>query len=144
MAEIRNINEGWQSEQTQRDGLWQYRELSGEKLGVRIERIEPGGTSSVHHFHTVEEEHVLIMSGNLTLVLGGDEQVLEEGDHVWFAGGEPTAHHLRNDTKETAQILVFGERCQEDVVVYPENKVMLIKALDRQLVTYRPFQLDQT
>ncbi len=137
MTRIRNISEGWKSEETQREGLWKYRDLSGDHLGVRIEEIEPGATTSVHHYHTTEEEHVLLMEGELTLVLGDEDSKLKQGDHVWFPAGEQEAHHFRNDADQSAKVLVFGERRQDDVVVYPEKQVMLVKALGRKFVTYR-------
>lgn len=112
-------------------------DLSGSHLGVRIEELPPGGTSSIHHYHTLEEEHVLVLSGTATLYLGSSTQELRTGDHICFAPGEPEAHHIENTSEAVFKFLVFGERLPGDVVVYPGGPVMLVKALGRRLFEYR-------
>lgn len=118
-------------------------DLSGAHLGVRIEEADAGGTSSYHHFHTAEEEHVLVLKGTGTLHLGDEHIDLAEGDHVWFPAGEETPHHLENTSTEPFRYLVFGERKQDDVVFYPESSVVLVKsAKGFQLYNYEKRQAD--
>ena len=132
-----NINDSeFEETALQRGGTWRRLDLSGEHLGVRIEELAPGGTSSFHHYHSLEEEHVLVLSGTATLHLGSDEHDLREGDHVWFAAGEETAHHIENRGAGNFRFLVFGERKQGDVVFYPNGPVMMVKALNGALFTY--------
>lgn len=138
---ISNINEAvWEEGENSRGETWKSIDLSGERLGVRIEEIRPGGTSSVHHFHTLEEEHVLVLEGSATLTLGSERHALKAGDHVWFAAGKEEAHHIENTTIEPFKFLVFGERNPQDVVIYPEEQVMMIKALGWKQFTYRPLK----
>jgi len=111
-------------------------DLSGQHLGVRIEDLPPGGTSSYHHYHTLEEEHVLVLSGAATLHLGDEEHPLGQGDHVCFLAGEPTPHHIENHGPERFRFLVFGERTPGDTVFYPNSQVMLVKALGNALFSY--------
>ena len=111
-------------------------DLSGAHLGVRIEELPPGGTSSIHHYHTLEEEHVLVLEGSATLHLGSDQHELRDGDHVWFAAGEPVAHHIENRSSGKFKFLVFGERNPADTVFYPNGPVMMVKALGGMLFTY--------
>ena len=120
---------------------WKSLDLSGKHLGVRIEEIPPGGTSSIHHYHTLEEEHVLVLEGAATLILGSEEQALKKGDHVWFAAGKEVAHHIENRSDGNFKYLVFGERNEGDIVYYPDARVMMVKAPERQLFTYRPFAM---
>lgn len=116
-------------EKTSQGSLWRYLDLSGEHLGVRVEELSPGDTSSYHHFHTLEEEHVLALEGQATLHLGSEHRELTAGDHVWFKAGEELPHHIENDSSAPFRFLVFGERLNGDVVVYPEGPVMMVKAL---------------
>lgn len=126
---IKNIYEAeWEQRDTPR-GVWRYLDISGDHLGLRIETLEQGDTSSIHHYHTLEEEHVIILEGTATLVLGADEHAVRRGDHVCFKAGEELAHHLRNDTSDPCTFLVIGERERGDVVVYPEKQVATVKAL---------------
>ena len=117
---------------------WRYVDLSGEHLGVRIEAMAPGESSSEHHYHSMEEEHVLIMEGAATLVLGEAETALKPGDHVWFPAGREVPHHIENRSDADVKYLVFGERCAGDVVFYPKHQVMTVKGLGWKRLTYRP------
>ena len=53
-------------------------------------------TSSEHHFHTTEEEHVVVLAGEATLVSGEERYAVREGQHMWFRAGDETPHHLVN------------------------------------------------
>lgn len=114
---------------TPKGGTWRYLDLSGQHLGVRIEELATGETSSTHHFHTLEEEHVVVLEGGATLILGAEEHPLRKGDHVWFAAGEQVAHHIENRTDAPVRYLVFGERNEGDIDFYPDRRVMMVKAL---------------
>lgn len=139
-AKITNIQgaEYEEGESTRGEPAWRYLDLSGSHLGVRIEEISPGGTSSFHHYHTTEEEHVLVLNGQASLFLGEEQAPLAEGDHLCFPAGEPMAHHIENTSDTPFRFLVFGERKQDDVVFYPDAGVMLVKSADGpKQYTYR-------
>jgi uncharacterized cupin superfamily protein len=107
---------------------WRCLDLSGDHLGVRIEELPPGSTSSYHHYHTAEEEHVLVIEGIATLHLGHEAVAIRKGDHVLFPAGAEVAHHIENSSPDTVTYLVFGERKQDDVVMYPQNSIALVKS----------------
>lgn len=127
----------WISQQ-HRDHTYRYKELSGKSLGARLEELPPGQSSSYHHYHTSEEEHVFMLSGEATLVFGEQEKSVATGDHLWFAAGEEIAHHLENRSADVCTYLVYGERKSDDVVVYPEAQIMMVKALGKKQFTFRP------
>jgi len=76
-------------------------------------------------------------------VLGEQHISLTAGDHIWFAAGKEEAHHIENSSDAPFQFLVFGERNPQNVVVYPDNKVMMVKGLGFRQVTYRPVIEDE-
>jgi uncharacterized cupin superfamily protein len=119
----------WEMKETPRGGIWKYLDISGEHLGLRLEELAPGATSSIHHFHTLEEEHVIVLEGEASLVLGGEEHRVTRGDHVWFKAGEEVGHHIVNRSDRPFKFLVIGERKEGDVVFYPEAGVATVKAL---------------
>lgn len=138
MPEITNIFEGeWKQEPNARGETWKHLDLPCERLGVRLEELAPGGSSSVHHFHTAEEEHVIVLEGTATLMLDSGNVALKRGDHVCFVAGSNEAHHIENTSGQSFRFLVFGERNPNDVVVYPEHQVMVVKGLGFQQMTYR-------
>ncbi len=135
---IINIDSDRYTKQENRDGeLWRQLDLSGEHLGVRIEELNPGGTSSYNHFHTLEEEHVLIISGSAAMHFGEKEIPLSKGDHVWFRAGEEIPHYLQNNSNNVLKYLVFGERKEGDVLFYPDAEVVLVKALENMQLKYK-------
>lgn len=107
---------------------WRCLDLSGEHLGVRVEELQAGSNSSYHHYHTSEEEHVLVLKGVATLHYGDKTVQIKKGDHVFFEAGEEIAHHIENTSDEPLTYLVFGERKQDDVVIYPESSIALVKS----------------
>ena len=142
---VTNIHRGaFVTEASPRSERWTHLDLDSARLGVRVEILEPGEHSSYHHWHTQEEEHVLVLEGTVTLVLGPEdareELELGSGDHVCFHAGDETAHHLENRSDAPARVLVFGERLASDVVVYPDHQVMMVKAMDFAQFTYRPLE----
>ena len=107
---------------------WRCLDLSGDHLGVRIEELPPGSNSSYHHYHTAEEEHVLVIAGAATLHLGDEAVEIRKGDHVLFSAGEEVAHHIENSSPDPFTYLVFGERKQHDVAMYPQSSIALVKS----------------
>ncbi len=122
---------------------WRCLDLSGEHLGVRIEELQPGSNSSYHHYHTAEEEHVLVLDGNGTLHLGAEAIDINPGDHIAFPAGDEVAHHIENTSTEPLRYLVFGERKQDDVVMYPQSSIALVKsARGHRWYTYEEYNTD--
>ena len=131
MAKAKNIYESkWEEKSKPQGGTWNYLDISGEHLGLRLEELAPGDTSSIHHYHTLEEEHVIALDGDATLVLGSEEHSLKRGDHVWFKAGDEVGHHIVNNSSAPFTFLVIGERKRGDVCFYPDQGVANNKALN--------------
>ncbi len=141
MAKAKNIYESkWEEKSTQRGETLKYFDISGEHLGLRLEELAPGDTSSIHHYHTLEEEHVIALDGDATLVLGSEEHSLKRGDHVWFKAGDEVGHHIVNNSSAPFTFLVIGERKRGDVCFYPDQGVATIKALNSG---WKQFNIEQ-
>src|SRR5687767_8148620 len=54
------------------------------KLGVNLTTLSPGKESSMRHHHTLEDEMVFVLEGELTLVTDGGEQTLTAGTCAGF------------------------------------------------------------
>ncbi len=140
MVKIKNIYESEWEEQATARGKWRFLDLSGDHLGLRLETLQAGDSSSIHHYHTREEEHVIALEGNATLVLGSTERALKRGDHVWFKAGDEVGHHIVNNTSAPFTFLVIGERARGDVCIYPDEGVANIKALNSG---WKQFNIEQ-
>jgi uncharacterized cupin superfamily protein len=94
------------------------------KVGFAIEILMPGQKSAAAHWHTLEEEHVYIIEGTLTVRVGEARHIMIAGDYIRFPAGEPTEHVLFNHGQEPCKYIIVGEKNEHDICYYPDsNKV---------------------
>ncbi|WP_203291701.1 cupin domain-containing protein [Maricaulis parjimensis] len=91
-----------------------------EQFGVNLVRLEPGAWSSQRHWHTDEDEFVIIQSGEAVLVTEEGETVMQAGDFAGFPAGVEDGHHLINKSEADCVFLVVGGRSDSDACDYPD------------------------
>jgi uncharacterized cupin superfamily protein len=89
-------------------------------FGVNLLRLPPGTWSSQRHWHTVEDEFVYVLEGELTLVTDAGEEILRVGDCAGFKAGVCDGHHLQNRTDKDAVAIEIGSRKAEDEGEYSD------------------------
>src|SRR5438477_7552526 len=72
--------------------------LGLENFGVNLVRLDAGARSSLRHWHSRQDEFVMVLEGEVTLVTNGGEQVLRAGCCAGFPAGSPDGHQLINRT----------------------------------------------
>ncbi len=98
-------------------GLTQY--------GVNIVRLEPGGLSSLRHYHMQQDEFLLMLSGACILIDDQGEHGMLPGDCAAFPAGEANGHHLKNTTDAPATFLVVGTRTPTETAYYSDIDMMV-------------------
>jgi uncharacterized cupin superfamily protein len=93
----------------------------GSQISVAMEVLPPGKQANQLHYHMLEEEHVFVLEGSLTLQLGTKTYELSAGHYVCFPAGQKVGHALTNRTTEACRYLVFGNPQPNDVVIFPES-----------------------
>jgi len=78
------------------------------EFGVNLTRLAPGAWSSQRHWHTHEDEFVMVLEGELALVTDAGEEILRAGDCAAFKAGDPDGHHLINRSDRVAVVLEVG------------------------------------
>jgi uncharacterized cupin superfamily protein len=96
------------------------------RFGVNLVSLGAGGQSALRHWHTLEDEFVYVLSGELTLVTDAGEQTLTAGMCVGYPAGNGDAHHLINRSRAPATYLEVGNREEADEVFYPDDDLALI------------------
>ncbi|WP_394205061.1 cupin domain-containing protein [Shewanella waksmanii] len=134
-SKIININdvcwESWQHTDKYASSQKHIGDAAGcEKIGVTMEKLSPGKTSSVAHYHTKEEEHLYAIEGQATLLIDGEPHLFKKGDYICFTANSAISHTLRNDFDSDFVFMVIGNRDQHDVVVYPENNKVQVRSID--------------
>ena len=98
------------------------------KIGVALEELPAGKQTCPAHYHTIEEEHVFVLSGALTVRIGKERYVMQAGDYVRFPAGATDEHCLFNHTDAVCSYLIIGDRSTDDVCVYPDSGKIMVRA----------------
>ena len=116
-----------------------YKHLSlaalGERyhVGVALEELAPGKQSAPFHYHFLEEEHVYLLEGTLTVRIGPETFEMKPGGYVCFPAGQRAGHCLINNSSALCRYVIVGERNPNEVSVYPESNKILPRQLGRLL-----------
>ncbi|MBB6093970.1 putative cupin superfamily protein [Povalibacter uvarum] len=88
------------------------------QFGVNLLTLPPGAWSSQRHWHTIEDEFVFVLDGEVVLVTDAGEDLLSAGDCAGFPAGAPDGHHLQNRSARSATVLEVGTRRPADDEVF--------------------------
>ena len=66
------------------------------QFGINLITIQPGGKSSLRHWHAHEDEFVYVTQGELVLVQDRSEILMGPGAMAAFKAGDPDGHHFIN------------------------------------------------
>lgn len=89
-------------------------------FGINHVTMAPGAISALFHRHTVQDEWIYVLSGEIVLVHDQGETLLTGGMCAGFPAGG-TAHQLVNRSAQEASYLEVGDRRPGDGVAYPRD-----------------------
>lgn len=95
--------------------------LGFKDLFVHHEIIPPGRRSSSMHRHRLQEEMIVVLTGNPTAYTGKEKVILKPGDFVGFKPAEDF-HYIENDSLMNATVLVIGSCPLADEIEYNHEK----------------------
>src|SRR6478736_9945097 len=64
------------------------------KFGVNLVTLAPGAQSALRHWHTLDDEFVYVLSGEVVLVTNDGDHVLSAGMAAGYPAGKKDAHHF--------------------------------------------------
>jgi uncharacterized cupin superfamily protein len=97
------------------------------KFGVNLVTLGPGGQSALRHWHTLEDEFVYILAGEVILISGAGEQILRAGMCAGYPAAKRDAHHFVNRSNEPARYLEIGNRIDGDNAFYPDDDLLWVE-----------------
>lgn len=77
-------------------------------FGVSHVVLKPGAWSSQRHWHDGEDEFLVMVAGEATLVEDDGATILKAGDCAAFPKGTSNGHHLRNESSEDCTFVVMS------------------------------------
>jgi len=111
-------------------------------FGVNLVRLPPGTASALRHWHSLEDEFVMVLEGEATLVTEAGQRVLGPGMAAGFPKGKADGHHLVNRGRSDVVYLEVGDRRPGDDVAYPDDDLAAVWRDDRRVYIHadgRPF-----
>ena len=115
------------------------------QFGINLETLEPGAQSSVRHWHTLSDEFVYMMEGELVLCTDDGEFAMRPGMCIGFRAGDRNAHHLVNRSAARARFLVVGTRVPGDTAFYPDDDLVWFRTEKGRFAVHkdgRPYDAD--
>lgn len=105
-------------------GRW-YRRLAPAggltDLGASHVVLKPGAWSSQRHWHALEDELLVMLSGEAVLVEDDGETVLRAGDVAAWPKGVRSGHHLQNRSEtDCVMICISAGDAENDHGEYPD------------------------
>ncbi len=94
--------------------------LGARKLGYNLTEIPPGKKAFPYHFHHVNEELFLVLSGTGSIRTPDGESPLKPGDLVSCPPGPEGAHQIVNTGKEPLRYLALSTVEDPELVEYPD------------------------
>lgn len=107
------------------------------QFGLNRVEVAPGSWSTQRHWHKVNDEVVIVVSGELVLVTDEGEELLGPGDCVAFKAGVNNPHHLQNRSDKPAIFYDIGGRDMWDVSIFPD---MGFEARPRFTISFCPIK----
>jgi uncharacterized cupin superfamily protein len=122
-----NINAPNFDEPREHDGFRSRRarlgyQTASQRLGGSLWEIPPGQAAYPYHYHLMEEEMVVVLSGRPSLRTPVGWCELTDGEVCSFPRGEAGAHQLVNRTDELVRFLSFSTHGDPDIVIYPDSQ----------------------
>ena len=99
----------------------------GSQISVSMEVLAPGKQANPAHFHLLEEEHVLLLEGRLTVRLGERSYEMLPGSYVCFPAGQKAGHALVNASDAPCRYLIIGNPNPHDVAVHTDSGRVAVK-----------------
>ena len=91
------------------------------QFGAHVVTLQPGAQSSDRHWHEEEDEFLLVLAGEVSVVDNDGAHLLTVGDAVCWPAGVTNAHHVWNRSGLPCHYVMIGTRLANDVVHYPDS-----------------------
>lgn len=107
------------------------------KIGVNLTTLPAGKESSMRHHHTLEDEFIYVLEGEVVLITDRGEQVLGPGMCAGFPAGNNDGHQLVNRSDRPARYLEMSNRDPADRAAYPDVDLAYAKDANGRAVFTR-------
>lgn len=105
------------------------RRLGSDSIGLTIQTVAPGHFSSRRHRHLFQEEILIVMAGQGTLLHGDARIQVGPGEAFCYRPDDSEVHSFENTGTADLVIWAFGNRFAHEVCLYPDQGVAFVEGL---------------
>lgn len=98
------------------------------QFGIGEVTLEPGSASGLYHWHTLEDEFIYVLEGELTIVEAGEVYSLGPGESATFKAGVEIGHTAENRRDKPVRFLELGSRIEREVCYYPGVDMRFVRS----------------
>ncbi len=120
------------------------RTLGSDTIGLLVQTVKPGMRSSRRHRHLFQEEILVVMAGEGTLIHGEERVPATAGEAFCYRAGDPDPHCFENTGTTDLVIWAFGNRFPHEVCLYPDQGVAFVEGLGAEVPLEAVRQSDWT
>lgn len=128
-----------------RSGMLRFGATLGAKdTGASVYEIPPGQAVCPYHYEYAEEEWLLVLQGRPSVRHPQGTEQLAPWDVLFFPRGPEGAHQVRNDSDETARVLMWSPIVHPAATVYPDSDKIAVWTGNRDddLIVHRTSGVD--
>ena len=96
------------------------------RLSVVHVELPPGAASSLKVWQSHEDEYVLVLDGEATLVTDAGEETLKPGQSAGFPAGQAIGHQIVNRGDRPLVFIEVGTIADENVSTYPDDDLLQV------------------
>jgi len=112
------------------------------RLGAGFDIVAPGQIGCPYHFHYAQEEMFVILQGEGTLRVAGEQVPIRAGDTIFIPPGPDYPHHLINTSDAPLHYLSISTQERPEVCEYPDSGKVGVFAKGLRLLQRREAGLD--
>jgi uncharacterized cupin superfamily protein len=105
-----------------RVGMFRFgAQLGAKQTGTSVYELPPGQAVCPYHYEYGEEEWLLVLEGRPSVRTPDGVQQVEPHDVMFFPMGAAGAHQVRNDSDETARVMMWSTVVTPTATAYPDS-----------------------
>jgi uncharacterized cupin superfamily protein len=98
-------------------------DFGAKKLGFHIRSMDPKTFTYPYHWHTAEEEVIIIIEGEATVRCNNQFRIVKPGDFIFYNTGPENVHQMYNHTDKICKFLALSNMDEvNDQCFYPDSK----------------------
>ena len=90
------------------------------EFGVNRVVLAPNAHTALRHWHEVQDEFVIVLSGEVVLMEEDAETIMRAGDCAGFKAGVPNGHCFQNRSTEPAVLFEIGSHSEDETAHYTD------------------------